>query len=370
MRKERAVLGVTNNGITFGSSLALGGHAGYLGTQTLHGALSYLNNINELGGIHGRRINVISYDDGYNPSRCVVNTHRLIDEDKVFGLFCYVGTPTSVEIIPIVQKAKIPLLGLLTGAHILREPVKRYIINVRASYYEETAAATRHFVEDLGLKKVAVFYQDDAYGLDGLTGAKLALKNYGLVPVATGSYIRGSMDVEQGLNRIMASGAEAVVMIGTYDPCAKFIKSAREKGFDPIFQNVSFVGAEELARKLGKYGEGVLITQVVPPPEERVLVPAAKDYARLLSKYYPNDVPNFVGFEGFINAKILVEGLRRSGRDITRERFIDAIESIQKYFVGIGASVNFGPQDHQGLDKVYFTKIKGAQLVLVTDGRK
>ena len=370
IRNERAVSGVTNNEITFGSSLALGGHAGYLGTQTLHGALSYLRNINELGGIHGRKINVIAYDDGYNPTRCVVNTRKLINEDKVFGLFCYVGTPTSVEIIPIVQKAKIPLVGLLTGAHILREPVKRYIINVRASYYEETAAAIRHFVEDLGIENVAVFYQDDAYGLDGLTGAKFALKNYGLVPVATGSYMRGSMEVEQGLSSIVASGAKAVVMIGTYDPCAKFIKLARKKGFNPIFHNVSFVGADELVRKLGKYGEGVLITQVVPPPEERILVPTAKDYARLLSKYYPDDVPNFVGFEGFINAKILVEGLRRSGRDITREKFIDAIESIQKYFVGIGASVNFGPQDHQGLDQVYFTRIKGAQLVLITDWKK
>jgi branched-chain amino acid transport system substrate-binding protein len=370
MRKERAVPGLTNHEITFGSSLALGGHASYLGTQTLHGALSYLNHINELGGIHDRKINVISYDDGYNPSRCVVNTHRLINEDKVFGLFCYVGTPTSVEIIPIVEKAKIPLLGLFTGAHILREPVKRYIINVRASYYEETAAAIRYFVEDLGLKKVAVFYQDDSYGLDGLTGAKLALKNYGLVPVATGSYKRGTMDVEQGLNGIVASGAQAVVMIGTYDPCAKFIKLARDKGFDPIFHNVSFVGADELARKLGKDGERVLITQVVPPPEEQILVPAAKDYARLLSKYYPNNVPNFVGFEGFINAKILVEGLRRSGRDITREKFIDAIEGMNKYFVGIGASVNFGPQDHQGLNQVYFTEIKGGELVLVTDRKK
>ena len=367
IKEERSVPGITSSKIIFGSSLALGGHAGYLGTQTLHGALSYLNHINELGGIHGRRIKVIAYDDEYDPPRCAANTHRLINEDKVFGLFCYVGTPTSVEIIPIVQRAKIPLVGLFTGAHILREPVKRYIINVRASYYEETAAAIRHFVEDMGLKKIAVFYQDDAYGLDGLTGAKLALKEYDLSPVATGSYIRGTMNVEQGLKEILASGAKAVVMIGTYDPCAKFIKLARKKGFNPVFHNVSFVGADELARKLGKYGEGVIITQVVPPPEERVLLPAAKDYARLLYRYYPDDVPNFVGFEGFINVKILVEGLRRSGRDITRARFIDAIESLERYFVGIGARVSFGPQDHQGLDQVYFTRIKEGKIVLVTD---
>ena len=367
IREELSVPGISRTEIVFGSSLALGGHAAYLGTQTLHGALSYLNYINELGGIHGRKIKVTAYDDGYDPPRCIENTRRLIHEDKVFGLFAYVGTPTSIEIIPIVQAAKIPLVGLFTGAHALRDPVKRYIINVRASYYEETAAAIKHFVEDLKLNKVAVFYQDDAYGWDGLTGATLALKQFGLEPVAKGSYIRGTLDVGDGLARIMASGAEAVVMVGTYDPCAKFIKLAINSGFNPIFHNVSFVGADELARKLGKYGEGVLITQVVPPPEERILVPAAYDYARLLSKYYPEDHPNFVGFEGFINAKILVEGLRRSGRDITREKFIDAVESLERYFVGIGAKVSFGPEDHQGLEQVYFTKIEGTRLTLITD---
>jgi ABC-type branched-subunit amino acid transport system substrate-binding protein len=367
IREELAVPGISRTEIVFGSSLALGGHAAYLGTQTLHGALSYLNYINELGGIHGRKIKVVAYDDGYDPPRCVENTRRLIHEDKVFGLFAYVGTPTSVKIIPIVQASRIPLVGLFTGAHALRDPVKRYIINVRVSYYEETAAAIKHFVEDLQLDKVAVFYQDDAYGLDGLTGATLALKQFGLKPVATGSYIRGTLDVGKGLDTIMASGAEAVVMIGTYDPCAKFIRMARKIGFNPIFHNVSFVGADELARKLGEHGEGVLITQVVPPPEERILVPAAQDYARLLAKYYPQDHPNFVGFEGFINAKILVEGLRRSGRDVTREKFIDAIESLERYFVGIGAKVSFGPEDHQGLEQVYFTKIEGDRLTLVTD---
>ncbi|MCJ7594052.1 MAG: ABC transporter substrate-binding protein [Desulfobacterales bacterium] len=366
LKKERSVPGVTPNQVLFGSSLALGGHAGYLGTQTLHGALAYLNFVNEHGGIHGRKIKVIAYDDGYDPPRCISNTQRLIEKDRVFGLFCYVGTPTSVEIIPLVEREKVPLLGLFTGAHILREPTKRYIMNVRASYYEETAAAIKHFIEDLHLKKVAVFYQDDAYGLDGLKGAELALKKYDLTPVAKGSYIRGTMDVEKGLDHIIASGAEAVVMVGTYDPCAKFIKLAKSRGFNPIFHNVSFVGGDELARKLGADGEGVIVTQVVPPPEARVLLPAAKDYARLLKKYYPEDTPNFVGFEGFINAKILVEGLRRAGRDVTREGFIEAIESLERYFVGIGAKVSFSSKDHQGLEQVYFTQIRNGQLVLVT----
>jgi len=361
------VPGVTDSEILIGSSLALEGHAGYLGTQTLQGALSYINFINEQGGIHGRKIKLIAYDDGYDPPRCVANTQKLINEDKVFALFSYVGTPTSVKIIPIVEEARIPLLGLFTGASALREPYKRYIINVRASYYQETDAVVKHFVEDLDIQKIAVFYQDDDYGLDGLRGTEIGLKKYGLAPIATGSYIRGTLDVEEGLDKIITSGAEAVIMIGTYDPCAKFIKLARSKGFNPVFHNVSFVGSDELARKLGGDGEGVIITQVVPPPGEMVLLPAAEDYARLLAKYYPQHTPTFVGFEGFINAKILLEGLRRAGKDITREDFIDAIDTLDVYFVGIGAKVSFGPDDHQGLSKVYFTRIENGEITMFTD---
>jgi len=366
IRKKRSVPGVTNNEIVFGSSLALGGHASYLGTETLHGALSYINHVNEHGGIHGRKIRIIAYDDAYDPARCVTNTLRLIHDDKAFGLFSYVGTPTSLEIIDVVEGEKIPLLGLFTGAHLLREPTKRYIINVRASYYEETAATVRYFVENLHLKRIAVFYQRDAYGFDGLKGTEIALRKYGLAPVGTGSYLRGTLDVEEALETIIESDAQAVVMIGTYGPCARFIKMAKSRGFDPLFHNVSFVGANELAKKLGEDGEGVIVTQVVPPPEEQVLLPAAKDYARLLAKYYPDDVPNFVGFESYINALILIEGLRRTGREITREKFIEAIEGLERYFVGIGAGVSFGPNDHQGLDQVYFTEIKGGKPVLMT----
>jgi branched-chain amino acid transport system substrate-binding protein len=364
------VQGVTDDEILIGSSLALEGHAGYLGTQTLRGALAYINFINEQGGVHGRKIKVVAYDDGYDPQRCVFNTQKLINEDQVFALFNYVGTPTSVKIIPIVEEARIPLLGLFTGAHVLREPFKRYIINVRASYYQETGAMVKHFVEDLDIRKVAVFYQYDEYGFDGLRGTELALNAYDLAPVATGSYIRGTLDVEDGLDRIIASDAQAVIMIGTYDPCAKFIKLARSKGFNPIFHNVSFVGAEELARQLGEEGEGVIVTQVVPPPEApevRTLLWGADEYNTLLKKYYPDDAISIVGLEGYINARVLVEGLTRAGRDLHRETFIDAIDSIQDYSLGIANTLTFAPDDHQGLERVYFTQIRNGRFVLIVD---
>lgn len=360
-----ATPGVTPYEITIGSSLALGGHAEFLGNQYLRGAMCLIEQTNKDGGIHNRKIKVIAYDDGYDPPRCVNNTERLIFKDKVFCLFCYVGTPTTVKIIDIVEDNKIPLLGLFTGADKLRFPFRHYIFNVRSSYYQETNAVVRYFVEEKGLRRLAVFYQYDDYGFDGLKGTQIALQKYGLTPVATGSFVRGTLEIEDALDKIQASGAQAVIMIGTYSPCAKFIKEARTRKYNPLFHNVSFVGADKLVEELGDAGEGVLVTQVVPPPTQRILLPATEQYSRLLNQYYPQDEPNFVSFEGFINARILIEALRRTGRDITREGFIRALESIKEHYVGIGAIINFGPQDHQGIDDVYLTEVRNGQLQLL-----
>lgn len=363
--------GVTDEEILIGSSLALSGHASYLGKQTMLGAMSYIKHVNALGGVHGRKIRLIPYDDKYDPPLCVANTQKLIIDDAVFALFCYVGTPTTVKIIPMVEEAGIPLVGMFTGANALREPFHRYIINVRASYYQETEEAVRRFVEDLGLKRIAVFYQYDAYGFDGLKGTELALKRYDLTPVARGSYARGTLEVAEGLEKIIASDAEAVVMIGTYEPCAKFIRLAHERGFNPLMHNVSFVGAEELARRLGPdHGKKVFVTQVVPPPESpesKTLLWGAGEYIDLLRRYYPEERPNSVGLEGYINAKVLVEGLRRTGPQLERERFIDALESIHDFSLGIANTLSFSPTDHQGFDRVYFTQFQDDKFVLITD---
>jgi len=371
VREAANTQGVTAGEILLGSSLAMQGHASFLGTQTLRGAMSYLNHVNAQGGVHGRNLRVIAYDDSYDPPKCLVNTQKLIIDDQVFALFCYVGTPTTVRILPLVEEAKIPLLGMFTGANALREPFNRYLVNVRASYYQETDDAVRHLVTDLGLRKIAVFYQYDAYGFDGLTGTELALKGFDLVPVAGGSYNRGTLEIEEGLNKIMASGAEAVVMIGTYDPCAKFIRLANEKGYRPVFYLVSFVGADELARRLDCCpGATVLMSQVVPPPERQTasaLLNGPEGYVTLLKRYYPEDAPNFVGLEGFINARVLVEGLTRAGEELTREGFIDAIESIRDFPLDQEIALSFSPRDHQGLDRVYFTRLARGQFTLIED---
>ena len=366
---ERAP-GVTTDEILLGTSLALEGTDAYLGTQTLQGAMAYLNRVNDQGGIHGRKIRVISRDDGYDPARCLANTQQLIIEDRVFGLFCYVGTPTAVKIMPLVREAAIPLVGVLSGARILRQPTVRTIVNIRAAYFQEAEAAIGHMIGDLNLHRIAVFYQNDEYGFDGLQGIEMVLKRYGLAPVATGTYIRGILNVEDGLRRIQAASAQAVILVGTYEPCARFIQQARTAGYNPLFYSLSSVGAEALARRLGGDAEGVIVTQVVPPPglaDACCLLPGVLDYVALQHRYFPGTAPSFIGMEGYLNARVLVEGLRRAGRKLTREGFIDAVETIQDFSLEIGSSLSFGPDDHQGLDRIYFTQIRNGRIELITD---
>lgn len=363
------VPGVSASQIVLGSSLALSGHASYLGIETRRGAMCYIKHINEKGGIYGRAIKVITYDDSYDPPKCLLNTQKLIVKDRVFALFGYVGTPTTVKILPAIASARIPLVGMFTGANILRRPFNEYLFNVRASYYEETSAAVEHMVRELGIRRIAVLYQYDAYGFDGLRGTELALQDYGLEPVARGSYVRGTLDVEDAYRRIHQSGAEAVVMIGTYGTCAKFIRMTEADAYSPLFYLVSFVGADELARKLGPdTGEAVVMSQVVPPPwtdgRERQ-DGAVAEYVRLLKKYYPQDSPNFVGMEGYLNARVLVEALRRAGPDLTRQGFMEALESLREFRVGPGLVVSFGPRDRQGMDSVYFTRLKDGRFDLL-----
>ena len=363
--------GVTRDAVVIGCSLPLTGHASYLGKQTLYGAQAYLNAVNEAGGVAGRTIKLITLDDGYDPPRCVANTQQLIVEDRVFCLFSYVGTPTTAKIIPLLEEARVPLVGSFTGADVLRFPFRRYIVNIRASYYQETAAAVDHMVGDLHFDRIAVLYQYDAYGFDGLKGTEMALKSLGLTPVARGSYIRGTMDVEEGLGRLLEANPQAIVMIGTYGPCAKAIKLARARGYKGLFYAVSFVGADEIARILGPGDDTPLImSQVVPSPdlpESAALLTGVQDYARLLARSFPQERPNVVGLEGFLNARVLVEGLRRAGRDLTRERFLDAIESINNFSVGIASPVTYGPDRHQGLERVYFTRFDHGRFQMVTD---
>jgi ABC-type branched-subunit amino acid transport system substrate-binding protein len=362
--------GITDEEIIIGSSSALTGHASFLGTQYIHGSLAYINEINAKGGVNGRKIKLITYDDQYDPVKTVANTQKLILEDKVFILFDYVGTPTGVKIIDMTEEAKVPVLGLFTGAEELRTPFRPYIFNVRASYYQETEAAVDYFIKKFGFKRIAVFYQDDAFGLAGLRGVEIALNRYELKPIATGTYFRGTEDVENALIAIKNSNPEAIVMIGTYTPLAKFVKLYKEQGFDPYFHSVSFVGADAFASELSGKGintsNKIIVTQVVPDPYETsaIYLKSVNDYRELTAKYFPEDKPNYVGLEGYINAVVLVKVLNGAGRELSRDKFITTIESLEDYAVGIGVPVNYGPYDHQAFDKVHLSRLNNGRFLL------
>lgn len=357
--------GISDQEILIGSSLALSGHASSLGTSYLHGALSYLNEINKQGGIYGRKIRLISYDDQYDPPQTIINTQKLLNEDGVFALFNFVGTPTAIRIIPIVEEANVPLLGILSGANILREPPNKYIFNIRSSYFQETEMAISFFVDRLHLKKIAVFFQGDAYGSDGLEGTKIALKKRGMEPVSFESYTRGTENVENAVEKIASSGAEAVVMIGTYTPSAKFVRLAKQKNPQLLFHSVSFVGAKEFVYKLEEDTSNVYITLVVPPPESSDQFEDVKKFNDTFLKYYPEEKPSPEAFEGFINAKVLIEALRKCGEYPNRNNFIASLESLRSFSIGTDDNVTFGPSDRQGLDKAYLTSIKDGNLFVV-----
>ncbi len=363
--------GVTPTEIRIGASLPLSGHAAYLGQETLRGATAYFDYVNASGGVHGRKITLVARDDGYDPPRCVANTQQLIIEDKVFALSCYVGTPTTAKILPMLEEAHIPLVGAFTGANALRDPFQRYVINVRPSYYQETAQAVKHLVADLGIERIGVFYQYDAYGFDGLRGTELALKEFGLAPVVRASYARGTNEVEDGVGKILESRCEAVVMIGTSSPCTRFVQLAVTRNPDLLYYAVSFVGAEEVARQLGPEEKAVvLVSQVMPPPdlpETNALLWGVRQYEELNRESSPGLPPTAVGLEGFINAKVLVEGLRRAGPDLDRELFIAGLESIRDYSLGLANTLTYGPGDHQGLERVYFTRLWKGRFILLTD---
>ncbi|MGA2744548.1 MAG: ABC transporter substrate-binding protein [Candidatus Sulfotelmatobacter sp.] len=358
--------GVTENSISIGSCAALDGPARFLGKETIMGAQTYLHSVNEEGGVLGRKIQLLALDDSYDPDKAPACFKRLTKEG-VFALGFLVGTPTARVYVPMAQDEKIPVVGLFTGAQMLYEPVKHYIVNVRASYYDETREQVDR-LWDVNVHKIGVIYQDDAFGKTVLDGVKLALQKHNSAPVALGTFARNTTDVDDGLKSVMALRPQAVVVVGPYAPVAAIVKKAHAAGWRPQFLTVSFVGTEAFIKEAGPDAEGTIITQVVPP-YDRTDYATVGLYRKSLSKYYPDTPPSFVSLEGFLDAMVLVEGLKRAGRDVTRENFITAIESIHAMNIGMGAKVilDYGPADHKGFDDVYPTVVKNGQPVLLTD---
>jgi branched-chain amino acid transport system substrate-binding protein len=331
-----------NSRIVLGQSAAFSGPAAQLGIQLNMGARIFFNAVNANGGVNGSTVELRTLDDGYEPDRCKANTEKFI-KDEVFGLFGYVGTPTSLAALPLVVDAKIPFFGPFTGAEALRDPFHKTVFHLRASYYDETALIVRQLTT-LGLKKIAVFYQNDAYGKAGLEGVVRALKAQDLAPIALGTVERNTVNVAQAVKDITPKMPDAVVQISAYKSCAAFIRAARKAGYGGTFFNVSFVGTQALADELGKEGRGIMVSQVMPFPFSTTTA-ISREYLDAVRKAGGDAQPNYSSMEGYLAAKVLTEGLKRAGRNPSRETLIAGLESIQNASFG-GFSVEFGPHDH------------------------
>ena len=351
---ESGTPGVTPDRILFGQSAAFEGPAAQLGQNMRLGILAAFQEANEAGGVHGRQLDLVSIDDSYEPEAAIANTRHLIEEDQVFALIGAVGTPTSRSATPIAAAAGVPYIAPFTGAAFLRDPSWDNIINLRASYNQETEEMVDRLIRDLDITSVGIMYQDDSYGRAGYGGVVQALDRRGLQPTAIGIYPRNTTAVKTALLDLREGDPEAVIQIGAYEPVAEMILWARRTEWEPVFLNVSFVGSNALARALGYRGVGVFVTQVVPFPWDDTQ-PVVAAYQRALKAHDPQAEPGFVSLEGYIAGRLAIIGLERCGPELDRTCFLDAILGADELDID-GFPLSFG-DDNQGSDAVFLTVI-------------
>lgn len=343
--------------IVLGQSAAFSGPAAQLGIQFNQGAKLFFDQLNAAGGVGKRMVEIRTLDDGYEPDRCAENTRKLLADD-VFALFGYVGTPTSLAAVPLFTQAKVPFFAPFTGAESLRQPFNRLVFHVRASYYDETALIVRQLV-NLGVKKIAVFHQNDAYGKAGLDGVNKALAEHKLPLAGAATVERNSVDVAAAVEKLVAAKPDAVVQIAAYGASAAFVRAARKAGFGGTFYNVSFVGTQALADELGKDGAGVVVSQVVPSPYQPSRQ-ITREFLEAIKKGGDKVQANYSSMEGFLAARIFTEGLRQAAASgkITRDSLISGLEGIGTQVIS-GYPVSFGPNDHSASHFVEMSMLTG-----------
>jgi ABC-type branched-subunit amino acid transport system substrate-binding protein len=378
--------------LVIGMSAAFTGPSRALGIELYRGSMAYLEPVNREGGVHGRRIVIRAYDDRYDPTRAVRNTIKLVDDDHVFLLANYVGTPTVTRVLPLLKsyrKNHVFLFFPFSGAAPQREPpYDDFVFNLRASYQDEAEGLVDHLVR-LGRTKIAVFYQADAYGRGGWEGVRNALERRGLRIQGEATYRRGtefSTSLKQQVDILKATGPDTIISIGSYGACAAFIRDARDSGWNVPVANLSFVGSApmadllvELEHVMGRdYTSNLIDSQVVPSYEDMSL-PAVREYRQRMDEYGAKVPPpwgasgyrplqySFVSFEGFLNAKVLVKILSDLGPAPTRNRLQETAESLSRFDLGIGGLISFGPKRHQGSDRVYYTTLDNGRFVPVVN---
>ena len=350
-----AVPGVTEDRILFGQSAAFTGPAAELGTGMRLGIEAAFAEANRDGGVRGRRLELLTLDDAYEPETAVVNTQKLIGEHGVFALIGAVGTPTSRSATPVAAAAGIPYVAPFTGAAFLRSPDLDNVINLRASYDQETEEMVERLIRDLGIDRIAVMYQDDSFGRAGYRGVRAALERRDMKPVSTGVYPRNTTAVKTGLLDIRKTDPGAVILVGAYQPVAAFIKWARHTGFDPVFVTISFVGSNALANALGTGGAGVVVTQVVPFPTGAA-PPVVGRYSQALADHAADATPGFVSFEGYLAGRLAIAALERCGAEVARSTFVQVLRGAEPIDLD-GFELRYGENDNQGSDVVFLTMI-------------
>ena len=352
--------GVFEDRVVFGQSAAFSGPASQLGIGMRLGISAAFAEVNRAGGVHGRQLELVSLDDTYEPERAIANTTRLIDDDLVFALIGAVGTPTSRSATPVAKAAGVPYIAPFTGAAFLRDAeILPNVINLRASYNQETEEMVEWLSTGLDLERIAIMYQEDSFGRAGLNGALAALDKREMNPAAVGLYPRNTTAVKTGLLDLQKGNPEAVILVGAYQPLAELIAWARRIGEDWEFINISFVGSNALAEELGRLdpgkGAGVFVTQVVPFPYDDS-TPVVAAYHNALAKHEPEATPGFVSLEGYLAGRLAIAGLERCGPQLDRECFLAGLRSSEPIDLD-GFALQFGEDDNQGSDTVFLTMI-------------
>ena len=351
--------------IVLGMSTALSGPAEALGKDMREGVLAGFERANRAGGVNGRKLRLVALDDGYEPSRTAPNMRQLLDKENVLAVIGNVGTPTAIVAIPIAMEQKTLFFAAYTGGGVLRnQPPDRYVVNYRASYAEEAGTMIDGLVDDLGFKpeEIAFFTQRDGYGDAGFNGGVAALKRHGLKEekaILHVRYERNTLAVENAVASLILAEhpPRAIVMVGVYAPCAKFIQQCREAGLQALFLNVSFVGSIPLAKELGKTDAAVVVMQVVPSPLD-MSRPIVREYVVDLHELDSSATPSFGDLEGYIAARIFIKALEQVNGMPTRESIVGALEGLGKFDIGLGEPLDLGPEEHQACHRVWPTILK------------
>jgi branched-chain amino acid transport system substrate-binding protein len=348
--------GVSADKIVFGQAAALDGPASALGLGMKMGLEAAFAEVNKAGGVKGRKLELKSIDDGYEPTKSIEAAKKLLEEDKVFALVGAVGTPTAAATQPIATAAGAPFIGAFTGAEFLREPHKPMVLNIRSSYFQETEAMVEHLTKDLGATKIAIMYQDDAFGQAGLAGVKKAMDKRQMQLAGEGTFERNTVAVKAALLAIKKAEPQAVIMISPYKPAAEFIKLAKQIKLDVTFVNISFVGSDALAKELGAAGAGVVITQVVPFPKDAA-IPVVGRYQASLKASAPDAQPGFVSLEGYLVGRAIAAALEKVDGEPTRQAMLDAVQKAGSLDLG-GFKLSYSPTSNRGSDQVFLTVIQ------------